>query len=712
MKIAFVNPPWLFKLPEADRVSNVLGLLSLATIARDLGHQVEVIDALRLGLGRYERVEYGGRPYFRGGLAYSDLAARIPADVDCIAIGAPFTNLYHVVDELTGILRNSHPDATIVLGGGLPSAAPELCRQLEHIDMAMIGEGDISFFEFLDSGSLRGDTNQPLIISGEAVRDLDTLPAPDRSLVDSELYFAHGPRNRVQLRTASVFTSRGCPYRCHFCSIESTMGFGWRGRSPELVFEEVKTLVQKFGVQALDFEDDNFLADPQRALRILEDVARLRRHHTGLLSCAFSNGVRIDKLSSEILEAMSEAGCHKLCMPIEHGDIRIRRKMGKPLSDNLIYDATRRAALLGIPVEVFVMVGYPDESEDIFDSGLLFIEELGRLPHVEINYLFPQPYPGTRLREEVLQKNYPIDVPDETLFVGIGPVITTPLFDRADLDRRACQIDKLRRRLRCAATPNPAREPRRAVTHPHSSDGTVSGHRLVAIREHFTQRLAGRHDGSYFLECRISDDALRGAVMMLSHFERCDFDAANLTDLNASYSIFEDCTFRGARLANAVLTGCHLRDAEMPRADLSGAELTNVDLTGANISNANLANAVLFGAKLVNVDFAEAVFRKTNLTESVIRDSCFDRADLTSTVARDVHCERTSFRDVNATGIELQRSELIGCDFTGSRVAAYLDQSTLRDCLLLGAEIERYPESDLRWQEVWSGKGRHLVREL
>jgi anaerobic magnesium-protoporphyrin IX monomethyl ester cyclase len=709
MKLFLMNPPWLFKLPTTDRLSNILGLLYLGTTARLHGHEVTVLDSLREDPMHFEKATYCGATFYRAGLSYRDILSRIPQDIDCVCIGAPFTNLFHIVREFTEILKKERPNILVALGGGLPSAAPDLCSTLQHVDVVVMGECELTFMEYLADSPKPSTSGSPLLLRGASVIELDSLPIPDRSLANVDHYFQIGPRNRTPLPTTSMITSRGCPYYCHFCSIRPTMGPSWRGRSPELVLEELKILVNDYGVQIIEFEDDNFLHDEARAFRIFEDMAKFRRDHHRLIGFSLPNGVRIDKLSPELLKMMKAAGLHKIVLPVEHGDISIRRKMGKPLSDEMIVTACEWASVLGTVVEVFVMIGYPDETREVFDSGLKLIGEMGSLPNIEINYLFPQPYPGTKLRRECLQKGYEIHVPDETLFCGIGPVITTPLFDRLELDRRRETLDVIRRRLKARAAQKFTPRHPQAARSKHSEDMSADGTRMVMIDETLTPRIAGRHNGSYFLRCGIDSDVLRDVTMMLSEFEHCDFSGADLRGFNAAWSTFDDCSFCNTLLQGADLSHCILRGVDFSGLDLTGVDLTGADLTGADLSGANLTEASLFEAKLAGVNLFGALLHKTNLSCSTIVNSTLDYAELKETVAREALFEDVSLKNAVGVDASLQRSHFVNCDFSGARISGYFTGAQYQNNNLEGATLDQQVELDDGFQEVWDGSGRHVV---
>ena len=710
MNTVIVNPPWIFNLPKVDRLSNLLGPLYLASFVRQQGHEVTVLDALREAPGQIEKVVYHGKTFYQAGLSYEEILARIPADTGCVAISAPFTNLLHTVSELSSVIKHERPEVMIVLGGGLPSAATHLCMGLRNVDVLVTGEGELAFAECLNNppNVLRG--TPPIVIRGTHVPDLNDLPLPDRSLVSACHYFTVGPRKRTSLPSASIITSRGCPYSCHFCSIQPTMGTEWRGRSSESVMKEIRSLVLKHGVQVIEFEDDNFLHDQERAIRILEDLKRFRHEYYKLLAFSLPNGVRVDKLNPEVLALMKDAGLHKIVLPIEHGDLRIRRKIGKPISDETILSTCHWASNLGIAVEVFVMVGYPDETREIFESGLKLLRELGRLPNIELNYLFPQPYPGTKLRKECLEKGYHIHVPDETLYCGIGPVITTPLFDLAELDRRRAELDCLIQRSRSQSSRTTAPSFSQAVRSLSCETKSLEDARLVAEAQ-VLQRISGTHNGSFFSRCAIPSDQLKGVTLIMSEFNGCDFSQSDLSDFVASWSIFQECAFGNAIFHDTNFSHCKIRNA-----DLSNLYISRIDLTKATLARVSFCNTVLLDSIFDGSTFSEANgsfsnWQRCKASGAIISGVSLEGATFVFVTARDTLFQNVSFRALCGSKLSMQRSTFINCDFSQCRMTGDFRDAIFENCQFCDSLVVQEDECDMVYRAVWDGGGRHMIPE-
>src|SRR5262249_9778610 len=148
-----------------------------------------------------------------------------------------------VIEALAGELKRRMPTVPIVVGGHTATNLAQVYLANPSIDFVIKGEGEDKIFIVID----RIQNGQPPIggiIDGSegeipySIQDLDTIPFPAYDLVDMERYFylqshGHSPRTREYGRRAmTMFTSRGCPWECGFCSIHAVMGYRFRAHSP------------------------------------------------------------------------------------------------------------------------------------------------------------------------------------------------------------------------------------------------------------------------------------------------------------------------------------------------------------------------------------------------------------------------------------------------------------------------------------------------
>jgi len=100
-----------------------------------------------------------------------------------------------------------------------------------------------------------------------------------------------------------VITSRGCPFRCCFCSSSRLFGGCWRARSPENVLEEIKIIHEEYKARNIEFVDDTFTLNQKRVEKICEGIIRED------LDIAWGTSSRVDTITRRLAEKMRKAGC-------------------------------------------------------------------------------------------------------------------------------------------------------------------------------------------------------------------------------------------------------------------------------------------------------------------------------------------------------------------------------------------------------------------
>lgn len=217
------------------------------------------------------------------------------------------------------------------------------------------------------------------------LKPVDELPHPDYGLVNidhySEIFF---PKPLATLQTA-----RGCPYACNFCV--RSYGRQLTYRSPANILDEIRKLVDRFGVRSLRFMDDTFTAVPQRTLDICRGI---EEQFPGMVWSCLS---RVDTIDDERAAAMAAAGCKRVYVGIESGSQRILKLYGKDYGVERIAPTFEMIKRHGLEIGCFFMVGHPEETPEDFEQTRRLIRSL------EIDYATvaqTTPYPGTSLFDQ------------------------------------------------------------------------------------------------------------------------------------------------------------------------------------------------------------------------------------------------------------------------------------------------------------------------
>lgn len=302
--------------------------------------------------------------------------------------------------ELAKRVKDLDSRAMTIIGGCHVTALPEeTLSEFSCFDMAVIGEGEVTFAEILRVADETGVA--PESIAGAAVRvndrivvnprrpfldNLDELPLPAWKLFrgfPGDFYPSPARMNRFPC--ASVVLTRGCPNQCRFCD-RSVFGNKVRSHSPAYAVDLIKDLASHYGVKEILIEDDTFIIARKRVTEFCE---RLIAEN---LDITWSCLGRADRVTPELLAIMKKAGCWHISYGIESGDQRILNAMQKNEDLSRMEDAVRWTREAGIRSKGFFMVGFPGETRESLRLTKAFML---KLPLDDVSVMQLTPFPGT-----------------------------------------------------------------------------------------------------------------------------------------------------------------------------------------------------------------------------------------------------------------------------------------------------------------------------
>jgi len=206
----------------------------------------------------------------------------------------------------------------------------------------------------------------------DIIKDLNILPMPPYELLAMDRYSTF---EIDKGRSATVFTSRGCPYRCKFCAspVVSPM---WRAFSVNRVIENIKLLQNKYNVSNIYFQDDNLAGSLSQFRELIYWLAHIdKKVRWGTL------GIRADticKLTEEEISLVFESGCHNLDIGVESGSPRVNKFIRKDEDLDIIMAANRKLAPYPIKLKYTFMIGFPTETEKEVKESVDFAINLCR----------------------------------------------------------------------------------------------------------------------------------------------------------------------------------------------------------------------------------------------------------------------------------------------------------------------------------------------
>ncbi len=280
----------------------------------------------------------------------------------------------------------------------------------QGVDFILMGEGELTLVELLDTLSGRGD--HPLdSIAGLAwpdkasssgfqrtagrpfLKELDQLPFPAWDLVDIPRYQTIW-YERHGYYSMNMVTTRGCPYRCNWCA-KPIYGRRYNSRSPENVVAELKWLKELYRPDHIWFADDIFGLKPGW----IERFSRLAVEQAAVIP--FKCLQRVDLITEDAAEALRRAGCRTVWVGAESGSQKILDAMDKDTRVEDIYTAAERLHRAGIEVCFFLQFGYPGEGWEDIQKTLQMVRKC-RPDDIGISVSYP--LPGTRFYEKVKQQ--------------------------------------------------------------------------------------------------------------------------------------------------------------------------------------------------------------------------------------------------------------------------------------------------------------------
>lgn len=317
------------------------------------------------------------------------------------------------VRETVVLIKKEFPELMIVLGGVSVSGYKNRIFEYIDADYAFAGEGEKSFAHFLEllsakkltvknkrkiNGLIFKDNNGSVIVNPVHWEPLGDLKYCDYKFINLNKYLKQGyyyGAHSLKARTASILTTRGCPFPCEFCSARLVNGRVVRLRPVDSVISEIKELYSQYKITGFNIIDDNFTFNMEYAKEILKEILKL-----GLKNVSFCcpNGVKLEYLDEELLSLMKKAGWRFIYIAPESGSVKTLKRMYKLVKLPLVKEKIRLIKKFGINVFGFFMIGYPGETEEDIKQTISFAR---RHDFDAVAFAYFKPLPGTPVFEKL-----------------------------------------------------------------------------------------------------------------------------------------------------------------------------------------------------------------------------------------------------------------------------------------------------------------------
>jgi anaerobic magnesium-protoporphyrin IX monomethyl ester cyclase len=322
---------------------------------------------------------------------------------DAVYVSVTNTTVFDDI-KLVAALKHRHPNLVVMLKGAIFfNPAQALLNQLDlsPVDylIGMESEfivGTLMQAHFFDPGNLPGIRGILYKRHGCWERtdfsswetDLDSLPFPDRSLINNALY----ARPDTGDPQATIVTSRGCPSSCIFCMTPTISGAQLRLRSPENILAELRECYFTHGIRNFFFKSDTFTFEPRWTQAVCRRI--IDSDLNGKIAWVANSKVK--PIDMETLTLMKQAGCWLIAFGYESGSPQTLKliKKGTTVEDNV--RATHLARQAGLRTFGFFLVGLPWETREHLEMTRRHIFALDN-DFLELHIAIP--YHGTKLHE-------------------------------------------------------------------------------------------------------------------------------------------------------------------------------------------------------------------------------------------------------------------------------------------------------------------------
>jgi radical SAM superfamily enzyme YgiQ (UPF0313 family) len=417
LKVVLVNPARGDEYPQPP-----MGLALLAAVLEREGYEAAIVDANALDLSPEEVISRAD------GADVVGLTAMTPSIDQAVTVARA--------------LKRASPQRPVILGGAHVTLLPEeTLAGAAEIDYLVRGEGEealLTLLEAIAGGRLPQDIpGVSYRQDGQAVHnpradtyvDIENLPPLAYHLLPLKAYRPHPPHGQAS-PFAAIITSRGCPYRCSYCS-KPIFGYKFRGQSAVRVVDEIARLVMDFGVREIAIYDDVFTLNKRRAQAICEEI--LKRGLKFHWSCES----RVNLVDEDLLSLMKRAGCYSIAYGIESAAPEILARLDKDADPEDAARAVRQTRAAGVQAIGYFMIGSPRETPETIRRTIDFAREL-KLDYAQFSITVP--FPGTNLYQTYLAEGHTDPLPWENFaYAGIAtrdmPVFTSEKLRREDLGK-------------------------------------------------------------------------------------------------------------------------------------------------------------------------------------------------------------------------------------------------------------------------------------
>ncbi len=383
MKIAFIN---ISLRPEAKKKFLPVGLAYIITAVKRAGFDFDLID---MDIDSIDIPELEKR--------------LIDSAYDVVAFGCIVTG-FKFAKKIAEIVKKANAEAIVIAGNSVATSIPDILLENTRVDILVMGEGDITIVELLQTMERGGDLSAVkgivFIKDGKIIKtaersvipNLDDIPFPDWGLFNLKKYnkYANVVNRFFSSDTLAypLNMARGCPFNCTFC-YHVFKNKRYRKYSEGAVIEEIKRLHYDYGVNYITFWDELTFHDIKSVRSMVSNIEKLPFR---IGWDAEVRGNLFKNKDLELIKDMKASGCDNVFFALENANPEILAAINKKIS---VDDFVEQALVMwkgGVKPLTGVIFGYPQETPESIKLTFDVCEKSGIFPSIGFLLLLPGTY--------------------------------------------------------------------------------------------------------------------------------------------------------------------------------------------------------------------------------------------------------------------------------------------------------------------------------
>ena len=430
--LAIRSPSIINNFSTAISPALPIGLAYIVGAIKDLA-EIEVIDPIAYRPNISEVTPYKNGTSILG-LTPIKTIGLIKNKPDICLISSMFSMEWPLARDLINLVKQRYPECLIIAGGEHFSALPKYSLLNSSLDIVVMGEGEVVIREIIKTVKANGLSNYKEIEgtvvkcskSGEIIiynkqeriRNIDTINIPAWEYFEIDRFLDKGIGNsansKKHVRPIPLNATRGCPYKCTFCSNPDMWGVLWRSRSPDKVISEMKYLIEKYNITHFDFTD---LTLAVKKTWLIE-FSKLLINEKLTITWGLPSGTRSEALDEETQTFLYRAGLRDIDYAPESGSNTILKIMQKRIDKNKMVKAISISHKLGILTKANIILGYPEEKRRHVLETYYFIVKMAFYGLDDILITSLSIYPGSEVYKQISKRDN--IVLDEDYFLSLS----------------------------------------------------------------------------------------------------------------------------------------------------------------------------------------------------------------------------------------------------------------------------------------------------